>query len=160
MTVPRSSRPGEEPGRLSLREAKEVARRLGGVQPQGQAPTRRSTHQHWRSAPASDPGATRSAPAISAKEFKDEVRTWAVRLEVEPAEVHLTGMHRKWASCSPRGRLTFDTALLEQPEDFRREAIVHELLHLKVPNHGPLFRALLTASLGRSQVEAEPSVDL
>jgi len=24
--------------------------------------------------------------------------------------------------------------------------IVHELLHLKVPNHGPLFRALLLAA--------------
>jgi metallopeptidase YgjP-like protein len=41
------------------------------------------------------------------------------------------------------GRVTFDVDLLAQPESFRREVIVHELLHLRVPNHGPLFRALL-----------------
>ena len=34
------------------------------------------------------------------------------------------------------------------------EVIVHELLHLKVPNHGRLFRALLRAYLGRSDVAA------
>lgn len=37
--------------------------------------------------------------------------------------------------------------LLRQPASFRAEAIVHELLHLKVPNHGPLFRSLLRAYL-------------
>jgi hypothetical protein len=36
---------------------------------------------------------------------------------------------------------------LRQPAAFRREVIVHELLHLKVPNHGPLFKALLKAYL-------------
>jgi predicted metal-dependent hydrolase len=44
-----------------------------------------------------------------------------------------------WAS---KGRLTFDTDLLQQPTSFHAEVIVHELLHLKVPNHGKLFRAL------------------
>jgi predicted metal-dependent hydrolase len=80
--------------------------------------------------------------------FKAEVRAWAEDLEVEPLEIHITPMRRKWASCSPRGRITFDRQLLAVPEPFRREVIVHELLHLKVPNHGPLFRALLEAHLG------------
>ena len=51
-------------------------------------------------------------------------------------------MKRKWASCSSKGNLTFDTDLLDQPAEFRRKVIVHELLHLKVPNHGKLFKAL------------------
>jgi hypothetical protein len=80
-------------------------------------------------------------------DFKDEVQVWAERLNVVPAELRLTEMSRKWASCSTRGRVTFATDLLAQPETFRREVIVHELLHLKVPNHGPLFRALLSAHL-------------
>lgn len=79
--------------------------------------------------------------------FKAEVRTWAERLDVNPTEIHLADMSRKWASCSSRGRVTFDVQLLAQPDEFRREVIVHELLHLKVPNHGPLFRALLHAHL-------------
>jgi predicted metal-dependent hydrolase len=79
--------------------------------------------------------------------FKAEVQAWAQRLGVTPREIHLRPMKRKWASCSSRGRLTFNTDLLRQPAAFRREVIVHELLHLKVPNHGPLFKALLKAYL-------------
>ena len=79
--------------------------------------------------------------------FKAEVRAWAQRIGVTPHEIHVRSMKRKWASCSSRGRLTFDTGLLRQPATFRREVIVHELLHLKVPNHGPLFKALLKAYL-------------
>ncbi len=79
--------------------------------------------------------------------FKAEVRAWARRIDVEPREIHVRSMARKWASCSSRGRLTFDVELLAQPASFRREAIVHELLHLKVPNHGRVFSALLKAHL-------------
>jgi len=79
--------------------------------------------------------------------FKAEVRSWARKIDVEPREIHVRPMSRKWASCSSRGRLTFDVELLEQPAPFRNEAIVHELLHLKVPNHGKLFTALLKAYL-------------
>ena len=52
---------------------------------------------------------------------------------------------------APAGRLTFNTELLSQGADFRAEVIAHELLHLKVPNHGPLFRALLKAHLAGSR---------
>ncbi len=79
--------------------------------------------------------------------FKAEVLSWARRIDVEPREIHVRPMSRKWASCSSRGRLTFDTELLQQPARFRDEAIVHELLHLKVPNHGKLFSALMKAYL-------------
>jgi predicted metal-dependent hydrolase len=85
--------------------------------------------------------------AILSESFKAEVRFWAQRLEVEPNEIRLVGMKRKWASCSSRGRVTFDLQLLNQPEEFRREVIVHELLHLKVRNHGAVFSALLRAHL-------------
>jgi predicted metal-dependent hydrolase len=53
------------------------------------------------------------------------------------------------AGFSSRGRLTFDADLVRQSGAFRAEVIVHELLHLKVPNHGPLFRALLKGYLGQ-----------
>lgn len=86
--------------------------------------------------------------AVPADLFKAEVRAWARRIGVEPTAITLRPMSRKWASCSAAGRLTFDTDLLREPPAFRREVIVHELLHLKVPNHGPVFRSLLRAYLG------------
>jgi predicted metal-dependent hydrolase len=79
--------------------------------------------------------------------FKAEVAAWAKRIGVQPAAIHIRPMTRKWASCSSKGQLTFDHDLLREPASFRREVIVHELLHLKVPNHRPVFRSLLRAYL-------------
>ena len=56
-------------------------------------------------------------------------------------------MRRKWASCSTAGTVSFSLDLLAQPAPFREYVIVHELLHLKVPNHGKLFKSLLRAYL-------------
>jgi hypothetical protein len=84
---------------------------------------------------------------VPADVFRSEVETWAMRIGVEPKEVHIRPMKRKWASCSSRGRLTFNAGLMKEPASLRAEVIVHELLHLKVPNHGKVFKALLRAYL-------------
>jgi predicted metal-dependent hydrolase len=89
---------------------------------------------------------------VSKDIFKAEVWAWAIRIRVEPKELHVRPMSRKWGSCSTAGRVTFDASLMSQPADFRKEVIVHELLHLKVPNHGTLFRSLLRAYLGKTNV--------
>ncbi len=88
--------------------------------------------------------------AVPADIFRAEVEAWARRMGVTPREIRIRPMKRKWASCSSHGRLTFDTNLLHQPAEFRREVIVHELLHLKIPNHGRLFKTLLSAYLAES----------
>lgn len=54
-------------------------------------------------------------------------------------------MVRKWASCSTSGTVTFSVDLLGEPEGFQDVVIVHELVHLLVPNHGRLFRSLMKA---------------
>jgi predicted metal-dependent hydrolase len=41
--------------------------------------------------------------------FKAEVRSWASSIGVEPHTITLRPMKRKWASCSSKGNLTFDT---------------------------------------------------
>lgn len=91
----------------------------------------------------------RATVAISKEVFKAEVAAWAKKMQVNPKEVHVRPMTSKWGSCSTAGRATFDRDLLRQPADFRKEVIVHELLHLKVPNHGKLFKALLKAYLSQ-----------
>ncbi len=84
--------------------------------------------------------------------LKAEVALLARQVGVAPKEIHVRPMARKWASCSSVGRLTFDTGLLRRPASFRREVILHELLHLKVPNHGRLFRALVRAHLTKHEL--------
>ena len=80
---------------------------------------------------------------IDVSQLKEEVWRWAKKIGVSPKEVHVRKMRRKWASCSSKGRLTFSYDLLAQPEDFRDYVIVHELLHLRYPNHGKMFKTLL-----------------
>lgn len=87
---------------------------------------------------------------MSSADFKEEVKRWAQQIGVKPTEIHLRRMSRKWGSCSTSGRLTFSTELLGASEEIRNGAIVHELLHLRVPNHGPLFRNLEQAYLSQA----------
>ena len=108
----------------------------------------------------SQPGTVAATPleeSVPVDLFKAEVKAWAKRIGVEPKEVHVRPMTSKWASCSSRGRLTFNTDLIWEPATFRAEVIVHELLHLKVPNHGRVFKALLKAYMAES-LARQPSL--
>lgn len=78
---------------------------------------------------------------------REEVERWAVRLRVCPTSVHVRPMVAKWASCSRAGRLSLSSDLLRQGRSFRDAVIVHELLHLRIPNHGRLFKSLMSAYL-------------
>jgi predicted metal-dependent hydrolase len=80
--------------------------------------------------------------------FKSQVLTWSEKLKVKPSQVRIQRMTRKWGSCSTAGWVTFSEDLLAEPKKFQEYVIVHELLHLKVPNHGKLFKALLKTHLG------------
>lgn len=86
---------------------------------------------------------------ITAEDFKLEVQEIADEIGIQPREVHLRKMTRKWGSCSTTGRLTFATDLLARPTSKRREVVVHELLHLRYPNHGRMFRVLLRRHLNQ-----------
>lgn len=79
--------------------------------------------------------------------FKAEVNRWAGKIKARPVQIRIQRMTRKWASCSTHGRISFNSELLTQPRRFREFVIVHELLHLKVPNHGKLFKSLMKAYL-------------
>lgn len=79
----------------------------------------------------------------NADEFKAVVRSWAEQIRVKPSRIQIQDMSKKWASCSPAGTVTFSRDLLDLDRDFGEAVIVHELVHLKVPNHGKLFQSLV-----------------
>ena len=80
-------------------------------------------------------------------DLKNAVSQWADRIGVKVREIHLRQMQRKWASISMKGRLTLNTELLSLPEALTEFVIVHELVHLLVPNHGKLFKSFMSAYL-------------
>jgi predicted metal-dependent hydrolase len=75
------------------------------------------------------------------------VQYWSQRLKAEARIIRVQRMTRKWGSCSTAGTITLAADLAEQEPEFQDFVIVHELLHLRVPSHGRLFRALLTHHL-------------
>ncbi len=93
--------------------------------------------QTCRTRPTSLTGEEKSA-------FKAAVREWAVRLKVKPTQIRIQKMRRKWASCSPGKWITFSEDLLKESRAFQEYAIIHELLHLRIANHGKLFKSLMS----------------
>ena len=88
--------------------------------------------------------------------FKQRVREWVQKLDVQVVWLGLRPMRAKWASCSTNGHLNFSVALLELDPALWDYVIVHELLHFSVPNHGRLWKALMRAHLGDwEQAEAQ-----
>ena len=76
--------------------------------------------------------------------LRNRVNVWALQLGIHPRIVRVQSMTRKWGSCSTSGIVTFAIDLAEQEPGFQDFVIAHELLHLRVPNHGKLFKALMT----------------
>ncbi len=89
------------------------------------------------------PGTT--AVWYDADELRWTARHWAARIGVNLLQIHLRQMTSKWASVSTAGRLTLNTDLLSLPKELGEFVIVHELVHLLVPNHGRVFKSFLFA---------------
>lgn len=96
---------------------------------------------------------------MSRATFDRRVVDWSDRLRVRPTQVRVQMMTRKWASCSPQGRVSFARDLLSQPVDFQDYVIVHELLHLRIRNHGKLFTSTLRAHLSGNRWLARRTMD-
>jgi hypothetical protein len=88
---------------------------------------------------------------VTKKEFKEEVMGLAKELRLEPKEIHIRKMNKKWASCSSKGRLTFDPSILDLSDRERAEIVLHELIHLRYPNHGKMFNLMLSTHLSKTQ---------
>lgn len=81
------------------------------------------------------------------EKLRARVGYWTRKLKVEPTQIRIQRMKRKWASCSPKGWISFNRALIGESQSFQDYAIIHELLHLEIPNHGKLFKSMMNAYL-------------
>jgi predicted metal-dependent hydrolase len=67
----------------------------------------------------------------------------AGRLGVAYQSIRIGGQRTLWGSCSPRGTLSFNWRLTLAPAAVLDYVVVHELWHLRVPDHSRRFWALV-----------------
>jgi hypothetical protein len=67
----------------------------------------------------------------------------AERLGVSYRRIRIGGQRTLWGSCSTSGTLSFNWRLILAPPDVVDYVVVHELCHLRVPDHSQSFWSLV-----------------
>lgn len=72
------------------------------------------------------------------------IATWEPRLKVAVSGFYVQQMKTRWGSCNPTaGTLRLNTELAKKPKACLEYIVVHEMIHLLEPTHGPRFIALM-----------------
>jgi predicted metal-dependent hydrolase len=87
----------------------------------------------------SEPDARRAARELVSMLAEDE----AGALSVEYERIEIRDQRSRWGSCSTRGTLSFNWRLVLAPFDVLDYVVVHELCHLREPNHSRRFWSLV-----------------
>ena len=85
-----------------------------------------------------------SAARIGARELVSALaEDEAERLGVAYRRIRIGGQRTLWGSCSPSGTLSFNWRLVLAPVEVLDYVVVHELCHLRVPDHSRRFWGLV-----------------
>lgn len=82
------------------------------------------------------------------EQFGKRVGSWAPWCEkhrLPRPTLKLLKMPKRWGSASPDGWIALNPELVHMPSPCIDYVIIHEICHLRHPNHGPQFRRLLTS---------------
>jgi len=116
----------EESDRQTRLRVEEGADRLVIHAPVGAVNTGRSLALPWLKVQARE-----EITAAAAK--------WAVRMGLSYRSISIRDQKTRWGSCSSRGTLSFNWRLVMAPPAIMEYVVIHELAHLKQPNHSKAF---------------------
>jgi hypothetical protein len=68
---------------------------------------------------------------------------WAQEIGVRPQKISLRAQKTRWGSASPRGNINYNWHIVMAPLEVVDYLVVHELCHMKVPNHSAAFWQLV-----------------
>lgn len=82
------------------------------------------------------------------RELKDAapplIKKWAEITGLHPSSWQTKDMRTRWGTCNTRtGKIWLNVRLAQHPPECLEYVILHELAHLRAPNHGAEFYAIL-----------------
>lgn len=90
-------------------------------------------------------GARRAVEAWCRREAEAHARRriahFAPQVGRAPGRIAIRAQRTRWGSCTSRGTVSLNWRLMQMPAAVFDYVVVHELCHLRVPNHSPRFWA-------------------
>lgn len=71
--------------------------------------------------------------------FEAKTAIYATQIGVMASAIQVKAYKARWGSCYPDGKIQFNWRLMQMPSWVIDYVVVHELCHLKHPNHSPAF---------------------
>jgi len=79
--------------------------------------------------------------------FVERTRDISKQLGLQVHWVRVRDQKTRWGSCSSRGNINYNWRLIMAPPQVIDYVVVHELCHLKIPNHSAAFWRMVGASV-------------
>ena len=64
---------------------------------------------------------------------------WAAEINVQPKRITIKDQKTRWGSCSSKANINYNWRIVMAPVEVIDYLVIHELCHLRVPNHSALF---------------------
>lgn len=77
--------------------------------------------------------------ALLKKEVEEQVDNYSPQLGCSVKSISIRTQKSRWGSCSGKGNLNFNLAIMALPLSLRKYIILHEIVHLVERNHAPRF---------------------
>ena len=122
----------EEPGRISRARVEEKGDRVYLYLPAGKSSAAPVVLERW-------------LRELARAEIEAGVAQQARRMRLSPKAVTIRDQKTRWGSCSSRGTLSFNWRLIMVPPTVMEYVIIHELAHMKEPNHSADFWQVVAA---------------
>ena len=75
----------------------------------------------------------------TAKYLEESTLKWASKIGVEPSKIIVKNLKSRWGSATKSGVVTLNIEISRAPPEIIDYIIIHELCHLKIPDHSRLF---------------------
>jgi predicted metal-dependent hydrolase len=84
--------------------------------------------------------------ARAKRELPPRLLALAAQFDLDVSHVSIRNQRARWGSCATGGRISLNWRLIQTPDAVRDYVLIHELMHLRQPNHSARFWALVASA--------------